>query len=405
MPAEYDSRRQTEERINQIKAEERELINAISKHDGTMKEKIIRWAEIMEERLNLGDETCHYLVHQISTEITRVLRSIECKIADTVPQYLPDKYKDPNYAKWGKLRWHVDQVISTVELSQPIEQCSNSDLATLLEAEKQAKNKADDFVTEAKKVVSVHENRIWDIRREAMKRGMKKLMDEEYRDPISERDYRYEIPDYFGLKELNEEVTLQGNREIAALSKFYNEKYPECPATERQAAWKYANAIRVHANLIETINEDKWSGDKTFWFDREFWKEVQSAHKSGNSTMFPTTLCARCSSNVQEDPKDFHRMKYWRPSPTGYICDNCGGFDYLPRENSREQVGDKQQDVYRDAIDVINHMKNYPDVYLDWRTRFKNPGIYARKSAISEEFSKASFGKEKIVVPPKKEAN
>lgn len=100
-------------------------------------------------------------------------------------------------------------------------------------------------------------------------------------------------------------------------------------------------------------------------------------------------------------------MKYWRPSPTGFICDNCGGTKIYQRENSREQVGDKNPNVLRDAADLLNHAQYYSDIFIDWRKRFKSPEIYARKAAISEEFRKAAFGKEKIVVPrkqPKKSA-
>lgn len=79
------------------------------------------------------------------------------------------------------------------------------------------------------------------------------------------------------------------------------------------------------ANVQEVINEDKWSGDMSFWFDREYHAKIQSKHDAGNSTLFPSTLCKNCSKNVDEDPKDCVKMKYWRPSPTGYICSQCGG--------------------------------------------------------------------------------
>lgn len=402
-----DSRTATEEELKQLRREENDILEEIFQHEGSMAEKIRRLAKIMEERINYGDQLIDYLVHEISTQIRRALLSHVPPIVAGyhVNDYLDEKYKDPDHAQLAKIKAAINNLeYRTTRRCESIEQCSAHELPALLEQIRNEANERDRLAAEAIKIATEKKREIEAVRQRARALGLSHLLDEEYRDPISERDYRYEIPEYFGLKELNEEVTLQGNREVAALTKFYNEKYPECPATERQAAWKYANAIRVHANLMETINEDKWSGDKTFWFDREFWNNVQSAHKAGNSTLFPTTLCARCSSNIENDPKDFHRMKYWRPSPTGYICDCCGGTEVLPRENSREQVGDKEPNVLRDAIDVINHEINYPEVYLDWRTRFKNPAIYARKKAISNEFRIASFGKEKIVVPKPKKA-
>lgn len=73
------------------------------------------------------------------------------------------------------------------------------------------------------------------------------------------------------------------------------------------------------------------------------------------------------------------------------------------RENTREQVGDKEADVYRDASDVLNHIPFYADVFISYVERVKSPPIYARKSAIAGPFSKSAIGGvDKIVVPRKK---
>jgi hypothetical protein len=95
-------------------------------------------------------------------------------------------------------------------------------------------------------------------------------------------------------------------------------------------------------------------------------------------------------------------MQYDRDSPTTYRCDNCGGTAVLDKGNSREQVGDKKEENDRFAEDIINHAPFYSNLFGDWRKRWLNPTIYARKRAIQEDFSKAAFGKEKIVVPRKK---
>lgn len=388
------SRQATEEQLRNLRYRENQLTEEIAKSEGTLKEQIIQLAESMEQRHMLCDPLLpsDFSISQISTLISRFFRSIGHPFAHWVSEYLPEKYKNPNIHKHRKL---INSLVDIVDGSVPpteISKASNYELESSLEYVRKAMQVNDDLKT-------LFTNNTWVIRAEALKRGIN-LLDEKYRDQISARDYRYELPDDGELATMNAEVILQGRREIEAKERFL-QKYEECPATNLEDATKYANSFRVSANCYESIVEDKESGDFTFWFDREFHQRIQSAHQAGNSTLFITTLCAKCSENVAEDPKDFHRMKYDKTSPTNFICDRCGGTKVLLRENTREQVGDKETNVLRDAEDVLKHMPNYADIYLDWRVRFKSPEIYARKAAIHEEFAEGAFGKGKIVVPRK----
>lgn len=394
-----DSRTVDEEVKRKLISQENSLTDAIINHHGTMSQLVRDLALIIEQRININD--LDFAVSEISTYITRQLRQVDCPFADLVRRVLPDKYKNPELAGFGK----IGAIFKQIEESggqlvrQPLGECSNGELESTLQFLKKAKNDCSD------RLGTWINGKMAEVRAEALNRGIN--MDEEtYRGPISSKDYRYDIPEYFGLEELNQEVVKQGNRWIAALSKFFNDKYPQRPAVVRQKAWKYANSIRTIANLYETINEDKWSGDKSFWFEREFYSIIQSKHDSGNSTMFPNTLCANCSKDVAEDPKDCVRMKHWRPSPTGFLCERCGGTEPMLRENTREQVGDKEAHVYRDAQDVLNYMPDYADVFIDYSINFKSPEIYSRKSAIAGEFSKSAIGgTEKMVISKKKNNN
>jgi hypothetical protein len=394
---ESDSRQQTEEQLRELRQEERDLYDSLENHNETLKSKILRIAQVIEARINLLDPMLpkELSINQISSIITRQLRAYNMPFAHWVSEYLPDKYKNPNIYKHTKLIIDLKDLIdASVQPTELIEQSSNMQLETLVQYIDKAKNINDDLGTllNSRKEIALQE---------AVRRGMKEIAGEKIRDQICARDYRLETPDYFGLKELNEEVEKQIDRWIDFLVKF-KAKYHECPSTVRQLAYQYANAIRVTVNAHMAIIEDKWSGEMNFWFDREYWKHIQSSHKSGNSTFFPTSLCAKCSTNIDDDPKDFHRMKYWPPSPTGYLCDNCGGTEVMERFNSREQVGDKEKEVFRDAADLLNHIEVYPKVFLDWRERFKGLEIYARKRAIANKFRDSSMGKEAIVVPRKK---
>jgi hypothetical protein len=390
-----DSRQHTEEQLKKLKLEENDLLDSIDNNDGSMKQKIIRLAEVMEQRLDLGDQQCTFLVHQISREITRTLRSLRCPIAPWVSEYLPEKYKDPELSRWGKLAKNINEVsIGSVLPSQQLEQSSTNEIEAALETIVKFKKEGGG---------NIFDNQIDLLRRELLDRGVMLAAGEKMRNPISERDYRYDIPDYFGLEELNQEVISQGNRWIQALNVFFNKKYPDRPGHIRQEVYKWANAIRVIANIHEVINEDKWSGDMSFWFDREYHAKIQSKHDAGNSTMWNTTLCASCSKNVDEDPKDCVKMKYWRPSPTKHICPQCGGTEIKLRENTREQVGDKEGDVFRDASDVLNHIPFYADIFIQYAENEKSPPIYSRKDAISGPFSKSAIGGvDKLVVPRNK---
>jgi DNA-directed RNA polymerase subunit RPC12/RpoP len=376
-------------------AQENSIINAIVHSEGTMKDKILELAQIIERRIELLD--CDFALPEISTYITRQLRQFQCPIADVVRRYLPEKYKNPDFAKWGKLASLSQNLVEGgLDVRQRIEDCSTGELESILEYKQKAKHELDSAIT-------ILNNDVDAIRREAVNRGLTELAGEKIRDQISARDYRWEIPDDAELEELYEETRRQCRRVIDEYIEFIDVTYPEYRTPLKEKERQYGNSFRVYANMMHIVNELKWSGDIAFWLDRNYWKKVQSSHDAGNSTKFPTTLCARCSADIADDPKDYHISKYDKTSPTGYRCDNCGSTEILVRENSREQVGDKSPEVDRMAIDIVNHIEHYVDIFQDIRQTVIDPAIYARKKAISNEFRIASMGKEKIVVPRKKQ--
>lgn len=389
-----DSRHATEEELRSLRYQEGITFDKLVYHDGTAKELALELGAIMERRIELLD--VDYPITQICTIMRRALKKADCKIANTIDQYLPEKWKDPNRISAGILGNLIQQIDdSPVELGRPLDQLSISELETLLAFLKKTKNNGSD------KLGTYLNNRIDAVRKEGLKRGVE-LLGEKYRDQISARDYRWEIPDDADLAELNQERRDQMDRVIHEYQVFRRKMdEDQYPAPNKEIARKHANSLRVYANMMHIINEEKYSGEIIFWLDRNYWKKVQSAHDSGNSTFFPTTLCARCSANIDEDPKDFHVSKYDKTSPTGYRCDNCQSTEILDRYNSREQVGDKSPEVDRMAADIVNHLEHYVDVFKDTRDYIMNPAIYARKRAISNEFRIASMGKEKMVLDRK----
>jgi hypothetical protein len=394
---EGDSRQVTEDKLRELRQEERDIYDSFEIHDTTLKSKILRIAQVIEERINLLDPMLpkELSINQISSTITRQLRAFNMPFAHWVSEYLPDKYKNPNIHKHSKLIIDLKDLIdASVSPTELLEQSSNIQLESLVQYIDKAKNVNDDLGTllNSRKEIALQE---------AIRRGMREIAGEKIRDAITARDYRFEIPEDAELDELNAEVITQLRRVIHEYEVFI-QNFIEYPGYTKEDARKWGNSARTYANMMAIVNEKKWSGEVDFWLDRNYWKKAQSSHKSGNSTFFPTTLCAVCSKDIDNDPKDFHVTKYDKTSPTGYRCDNCGSIEIDDRFNSREQVGDKGAEVDRMASDIVNHLEYYVDIFKDWRIRSLNPAIYARKRAIANKFRDSSMGKEAIVVPRKK---
>lgn len=359
-----------------------------------MKDRIQKLAQVMEQRIELLDPNLQIAIHEISSEITRVLRENQCAIAPYVYEYLPEKYKNPELSKWGKIGKQISE-LGHVASGQRIEECSSiSVLGQELSKTKIAKNEQD-------KVTSTLSNRIDSIRARLLSLGCKEMDDEKYRSPISIYDCKHMVPDDEELGRINEGVEYWIRQQSKALADIAD-LYHEFPAVDIEHAKQYFNANKMLATLYTSVKDVKWSGDLSFWFDRNYWAKAQSAHDAGNSTKFDSNLCAYCSRDVELDPMDFHVMVYDKFSPTGYRCDNCNGTAVFDRNTTREQVTDRKPEIERMARDIVNHLPYYPEFFLHFRLTYIRDKIMSRKIRIAEEFSKASMGKEKIVVDPSK---
>ena len=151
------------------------------------------------------------IVNRISSYITRSLRSSNAPIAHWVSEYLPDKYKNPNIFKHTKMIIALkDLVDASVEPTELIEQCSNSELESLVQYVDRAKKMNDDVGTLLK-------NRKEKALQECIRRGMSEVAGEKIRDQISCYDFRMELPDdealtMVHLKETSENLIATGER-------------------------------------------------------------------------------------------------------------------------------------------------------------------------------------------------
>jgi hypothetical protein len=396
---EADSRQVTEDKLRELRQEERDIYDSLENHNETLKSKILRIAQVIEERINLLDPMLpkELSINQISSIITRQLRAYNMPFAHWVSEYLPDKYKNPNIHKHTKLIIDLKDLIdASVTPTELIEQSSNIQLESLVQYIDKAKNVNDDLGT-------ILKNRKEIALQEAIRRGMKEIAGEKIRDQISCYDFRMRVPDNETLHWYNKQTSENLIATGEAISEFGRKDFLDFPPHDEEIAKRYTETSRIWRILFLTVKEKKWSGDIGFWMDRNYHQKVQSSHDSGNSTKYDSTLCAWCSRDIDNDPLDRHIMQYDRDSPTTYRCDNCGGTAVLDKGNSREQVGDKKEENDRFAEDIINHAPFYSELFGDWRKRWLNPTIYGRKRAIQEEFSIASMGKDKTVVPRKKQ--
>ena len=226
------SREDTDRILRDLQKEQEIVIQDIETHEGTMKAKIQRLAQIMEQRIELLDPTLTITISEISTEIRRVLLENKCAIANHVNEYLEGKFKNQNMARYSKIATNI--VDCTVEGCKPLEDSSISDLESRLEILKDGKNDADRLVTNLT-------NNIDNLRAEFMRRGVRQVGEEKYRNPISIYDFKHMVPDDEELQRINEGVVYwirqqaKGLEDIASL-------YAEFPAVDIEHAKQYFQA-------------------------------------------------------------------------------------------------------------------------------------------------------------------
>ena len=251
-----DSRQQTEQEKKDLRNEEASILNDVVNANGTLTAKIKRWAEVLERRIELLD--CNFSVSYISTYITHKLG--ELPIAHNVNRCLADKYKDPAQQRFHSVEKKLQQLKDgTHNEYERIEECSADALPHLLENWRNTKNKADELVTEAKKLITDSNNQITIIRQRAMELGMDGLLDENYREPISCYDFRMPVPDDKELEWYNKQTSENLIATGKWMIKFAKEDFLDFPPHDKDKAKVYTETSRIWRILFTTITEKKWS--------------------------------------------------------------------------------------------------------------------------------------------------
>jgi hypothetical protein len=377
--AEGDSRQQTEEEKRNLRASERVIIDEITNNEGSIKSKALEWAQILERRIELLDVP--FQVDQICTDMKRVLRSMGCKIADNLDHYLPEKYKDQSYSKWGKLG-AVAQALQEGRMpyGQRLEQCSNPEMETVYETKLEMKNELD-------RTISTLNKEIAQIEFVAYKKKFQ-LSGHKFRRPISEADFDEDVP-----KTLEEKVEYNADllNDLGDGFKDIAIKYRKSPPRIEAELDEDTNILETVLVVIQPLRDFKSTGDILHAFERQYISDIQSKHAAGNSDKFPTKVCKKCSdvATLRSDP-EFELMLFDSTSPTGYRCRKCKGTEPRLRGMSREQVGDRTAFLFNKAEDVVRYLPLFGKMMsrLGHYVQLKED---SRKDVIAPFFSDASI--------------
>lgn len=375
-----DSRQAAEEEKRNLRASENviihELVNDVERSTST---KLLEWAQIWERRIDLNDSLIK--VEDICTEMKRVLRSMDCKIADNVDHYLPDKYKNSAYSKWGKLG-AIAQALKEGRMpyGHQLENCSNPEMETVYEKKLEYKNELD-------RAISAINKEIAQIEFVAYQKKFQ-LSGKKFRRPISESDFDEEVP-----KTLEEKVKYNAELldDLGNGFKDISRKYAISPPRTEEELDEDTHVIETVLSVIQPIRDFKSTGDIIHAFERQYIADIQSKHAAGNSDKFPTKLCKKCSDveTLRADP-EFELMLYDPTSPTNYRCRRCKGTEPRLRGMSREEVGDRTAFLFNEAQNVVKWLPLFGKT-LNRLGKYVQLKEDSRKDTISTFFSDSSI--------------
>jgi hypothetical protein len=359
-----------------LKREQTTLLDSIDQEDSSQGKRIQRIAEIIEQRINLGDLDCDYPVNQISTQLKRILEGKP--IASFLHRYLPDKYKDPRDQENAKLAEHLTS--GRLMVCQRIDDLSNEQLERYFESRIEYDDMLDNNIR-------VNNKEIERCQQIAEERHLE-LGGYKFRKPISIHDIKGEVVETLeGLNEATYKNVKQSSKYLDKIA----EVYKEFPATDYDDAKKFYLGTAAFNTVLAPHQDFKWTGDYAHWFDRGYLEVMQGKHGSGNSDKFMSILCTWCSRDIDDDPNDYERMYMDKESPTGYRCRNCGGVNFIERETTREQVGDRKEYIFNTAKDVLENFPFFADFLHDHNKKYVMPYENARKLRISGQFSNSAI--------------
>jgi hypothetical protein len=309
------------QRISSLHIEQSQIIALLKNREGSIKQKINRWAEILQELINYADpDLADLTINQISTYIRGACRNHNMPIADNVDHYLPEKYKNPDKQNFlledRRITYGgIDPVLLIEELSHlPPDQIRKLSTSTKIN--------------------------LYDT---IMKN--KNLIESDAMENHYQLNDKHQRPAIRTPHPLSSRPTTLGNAYIqlgGTMVKFGNWVNTDFPPPEEYAdrwidgPWKMESMYNNIMNVKHTLTDKSW-------LQRDMYRIHQSKHGAAVKDKVETILCAKCSKLDREyyEPGDFVEMEYDPTSRTHWRCPDCRGVEGVKRGLTREQCGDK----------------------------------------------------------------
>lgn len=345
--------------------EQSQILASLSRNDNkTLKEKIIRLAHIIDERMELADPTFDkkFTRSQISTYITHLCGDLP--IADVVRRYLPPEYKDQSQVRniiledgGTDVREIVANLTALADFKKPITEAiaqlaSAADLATLNELGKLLTNKTAEQASKLHITLPGYEH------------------SREHKTPMDEPKVGTCAEEMDGIIEAMKEF------------KQFIIEVPPPPELEQ----KWATGLREFKKLWPSFSNHKFSLVKIQWFSRIKYVFHQSKHGAAVKDEIMTILCENCydEKKGEERPNCNAEMEWDYKSPTHWRCPTCGGVKGHWRGLTREQVGDNKAPILSQAEELVYNLYFFYEI-LEYYVTASMPRDYARKIDLGVE--------------------
>ena len=366
--AEARAEQQDSDKLITLQKEQDEIITFFKSRETTIRQKIIRMAEILEERMERADPELPptLTTNMISTEITRILRQNEITAADYVRQYLPGKYKDPSQQRIVLVNG-VTQLRDDIEIIKEI----GADIHQLKERINNVTNHEDlevlyEISDEMKKATAARACSLG-----VTLSGFERKETHPTPTPPPEITDCAEAIRYFIEK-------------LENTYKFFI-KFP--PRPDKNPLW--AAGIVQLAKLFPSLYNEKFSLLKIMWWSRIKYMTHQSKHGAAVKDEIMTMLCENCYDikTGHEKPDCNAEMIRDFKSPTGWRCGSCNGITGHMRGLTREQVGDNKQPYITQAEQFVFSFPFFVEM-VEYYIESYMPYGYGRKVDLGVELSK-----------------
>ena len=363
-----EARAEDQDKLLLLRNEQQEIISFFKSREGTIKDKFLRIAAVLEERMERADPELPptLTTNMISTYISRLFKDNGMlSAANYVRECLPIKYKDESQQRIVLVDGEevlADDIEIIKEIGADIHLLkekinsvtSNQDLEILYE-----------ISDEMKKATAARACSLGVILSGFEKKGQ-----------IKTPTPTPQITDCA-------QAMLYLEDKIHNTWKFLI-KFP--PPPEKNALW--ASGIVQLADLFPSYYNEKFSLMRIMWWTRIKYMTHQSKHGAAVKDEIMTMLCENCFDlkTGKEKPGCNAEMIRDFKSPTSFRCGSCYGIQGHMRGLTREQVGDNKEPVITQCENFLAAFPFFVDFCETYDASYM-PFGYARKTSLGVELS------------------